>query len=302
MDAASQAGFGAWPPGELAVRRSSPERTGHWREVRCDLAEVRLASLTQAIETEIIPRLVLAHKSGPEVPVAHPIAVTRPSHAEVIELTGIVMTQGAADACAYVEVVQARGVALESIYLDLLAPVANYLGELWTADLCDFTAVTIGTGHLQQVLRKLTESCPIDVTYNCQNKRAVFAPALGEQHTLGLAIVAELFVNAGWNACLCLPTSPNSLAALVRNEWFDLIGLSVGSEGQLDWLAEQVRSSRRASRNSAVVILVGGPVFVAHPELAARVGADATAVDGKQALAKAERLVSQPSADRSSAY
>lgn len=302
MDAASQPGFGAWPPGDLAVRRCSPERTDHWREVRCELAEVRLASLTQAIETQIIPKLVLAHRSAPEVPVANPIAVTRPSHAEVIELTQIVMTQGAADAWAYVDVIQARGVALESICLDLLAPVANYLGELWTADLCDFTAVTIGTGHLQQVIRKLTEDCPIDVTYDCHKKRAVFAPAFGEQHTLGLVMVAELFVGTGWDARLCLPTSGNSLDALVRAEWFDLIGFSLGSAAQIDGLAEQVSSSRRASRNRAVAIMVGGPVFVAHPELAARVGADATAVDGKQALAKAERLVSQPSADRSSAY
>ena len=41
----------------------------------------------------------------------------------------------------------------------------------------------------------------------------------------------------------------------------------------------------------AVVIWVGGPSFVADPGLAARVGADATAVDGHQAVLLAHELI-----------
>ena len=37
--------------------------------------------------------------------------------------------------------------------------------------------------------------------------------------------------------------------------------------------------------------MVGGPVFVAHPELAAYVGADGTATDGRQAVLQAESLL-----------
>jgi methanogenic corrinoid protein MtbC1 len=37
--------------------------------------------------------------------------------------------------------------------------------------------------------------------------------------------------------------------------------------------------------------MVGGPVFLAHPELVAMVGADATAADGRQAVQQAQRLL-----------
>jgi hypothetical protein len=39
-------------------------------------------------------------------------------------------------------------------------------------------------------------------------------------------------------------------------------------------------------------VLVGGPIFIAHPELVALVGADATAVDGRQAAIQAETMLS----------
>ena len=52
-----------------------------------------------------------------------------------------------------------------------------------------------------------------------------------------------------------------------------------------------IRALRRASRNRAIGVLVGGPLFIDHPELVARVGADATAIDGGQAPIQAQNLL-----------
>ena len=49
-----------------------------------------------------------------------------------------------------------RGASVETLYLDLLAPTARHLGDLWDADVCDFTEVTVGLGRLQQVLHELS--------------------------------------------------------------------------------------------------------------------------------------------------
>ena len=291
METATQPSFAEWHPGEREdgqVSRRGAERS---QGVRCEFAEERLASLTQTIEAEIIPRLMLVHQAVAEQPFAD--AVAGPNQAEVIELTRMVMIESVTTVSAYVATIRARGVPLESIYLDLLAPAARRLGDLWNADQCDFTTVTIGTCHLQQVIRELTRNCPFEINYCCKEKRAVFASARGDQHTLGLVMIAELFSSAGWDVCASSSSRSGALVALVKNEWFDLIGLSVGSEAQLDSLAEDVFSSRRASANRAVIIMVGGPLFVAHPELAERVGADATAVDGRQAIEKAEKLMLQ---------
>jgi methanogenic corrinoid protein MtbC1 len=288
MDNAGQLGLNGWRPGEA---EDTQAQQGRWSSETCEVVEDRLAWLARAIEAEIIPRLMLAHKTVPEAPEQQAVLSPTPSADEVIEFTRLVLTQDGPAVSAYVEMLRERGASLESLYLDLLAPTARRLGELWNADLCDFTQVTIGTGQLQQVLRELTRVFPTDIKCVRQGRKAVFAPTLGEQHTLGLVMVAEFFIRAGWDVCADYPASANGLNSLVRNQHFDLIGLSVGSEAHLDLLAADVRATRRASCNRAIVVMVGGPIFVEHPELVARVGADATAVDGRQALAKAEILL-----------
>ena len=45
-----------------------------------------------------------------------------------------------------------------------------------------------------------------------------------------------------------------------------------------------------ASCNPAIGVMVGGPVFLEHPELVRRVGADASAVDAATAVLLAQRL------------
>jgi methanogenic corrinoid protein MtbC1 len=291
METAARPSFAEWHSAEREDGQLSRRGAGRSRGTRVNITGERLESLTQTLAAQVIPRLMLVHKSVSEQAIAD--AAQSPNQAEVAELTCLVMRENAAEVSAYVARIKNRGVPLESIYLDLLAPVARRLGELWDADRCDFTSVTIGTGHLQQVMRELGRSHPIEIDYASQGKRAVFAPTPGDQHTLGLVMITELFSNAGWDICPGPAPYNGALAALVKSQWVDLIGLSVSSEAQLDLLAERVSSSKRASLNRAVIVMVGGPLFVSCPELAQKVGADVTAVDGRQALASAEHMMLQ---------
>ncbi|RZJ18331.1 MAG: cobalamin-binding protein, partial [Haliea sp.] len=92
-----------------------------------------------------------------------------------------------AQAC--VDAMRDRGVPIESIYLDLLAPVARHLGELWEQDLCDFTDVTLGLGRLQQVLRELSPAFGQSIDHPTNGRRVLLLPSPGEQHTFGLVMV-----------------------------------------------------------------------------------------------------------------
>ncbi|HTP70649.1 MAG TPA: cobalamin-dependent protein, partial [Burkholderiaceae bacterium] len=86
-------------------------------------------------------------------------------------------------------------------------------------------------------------------------------------------------------------TAHEALIELVRDHWFDIVGFSIGNERRIDSLSETIRAIRKISRNRAVRVLVGGPLMIQRPELAARLGADATALDARQAMLAAERLV-----------
>jgi MerR family transcriptional regulator, light-induced transcriptional regulator len=82
-------------------------------------------------------------------------------------------------------------------------------------------------------------------------------------------------------------------AKIVQDEWVDVVGFSVGTDARLPWLRDTIQAVRRASRNPALRVLVGGPPFAAHPEWAEDTGADGTAKNGKDAPQVAESLLAR---------
>lgn len=256
-------------------------------------AELRMTLLAKAIEYEIIPRLMLAHRTQHECLTLPVLETHVVSELDVKEFTKLVLYQDESVAQACVDAMRVRGVSVETIYLDLLAPVARHLGELWEQDLCDFTEVTIGLGRLQQVLHETSSAFGQAAQRPTTGRRVLLLPCPGEQHTFGIAMVAEFFHRAGWDVAGGPAQADGDPQDMVRREWFDVVGFSVGSESHLGALSECIRSVRKASRNPNVGIIAGGPAFVANPANAARIPADAVAVSGREAPELAEKLVAR---------
>ena len=267
--------------GQITRTRAAPH---------CDGAGDRLAKLVRALEDEVIPRLVLARRGGPAAPI--PALGSRlPNAADVADFTQLILANDVAIAASYVDALRARGTALEAVFLELLAPCARRLGELWKADLCDFTQVTVGLWRLHQLLRELSPTFRDETEHQAPGRRVLLAPAPGEQHMFGICMVAEFFRRAGWDVLGEPPAGGGDLVEIVRSESFALVGLSVGGEVRLDGLAAVIREIRRASRNRSIRVMVGGQAFNARPELVALVGADATAADARQAPQQAKNLL-----------
>ena len=290
MDRFTQDGQAAAHAPRESWGQASPSHSG--RSERADgCTPERMAWLVRTIEAEIIPRLMLAHRSGAAEIDPAAVSSIAPNAEDVIELARIVLDQEAAVAGRYIEAFRAEGVALDTIYLDLLAPAARHLGEMWEADLCDFTQVTVGLWRLQQVMYDLSPDFQNEVEYGVNSRRAMLVPAPGSQHTLGLFMVAEFFRRAGWDVWGEPSATTPDLLDAVRAEWFDVIGISVGAEFQIEGLSSVILNLRRASRNPGVRVMLGGPVASQHPDLHTRLGADATAFDAQQALLVAESLL-----------
>ena len=258
---------------------------------RCDWPRQRLSLLTQTIEQEIVPRLVLARSAAPVQPVLPPPGTPPVRDEEVAELARLATDRDPTPANNLVAKVLARGTPMETLYLDLLAPAARRLGELWSEDACDFTQVTMGVWCLHQLLRETGNDLPDPLLRRENDRRVLLVPVPGEQHTFGLAMVASFFRRAGWTVWSEPLASSNDLIGIVRNEWFSVIGFSLSCASRMEALATHIRRVRRASRNPAVGILVGGQIFLERPELVVMVGADATAIDGRQACLQAESLI-----------
>ncbi len=265
-----------------------------WMQDRLErpAAEERMTRLVKTLEAEVIPRLVEAHRATPVSNLPPAVCVCPPpSAAEVESFVQLVLRREDLPITACIDALRDKGMPIEMLYLDLLAPAANHLGYLWIEDLCDFTDVTIALGRLQHLLQELSPAFGTEVEFPANARRALLVPAPGEQHTFGLSMVAEFFMHAGWEVAGSQGAYRDEAVDMVRREWFDVIGFSVGSEARLDWLTSCIASVRQMSRNKDIGVLVGGPVFALNPEYVALVGADATSSDGKQAPLAAESLI-----------
>jgi methanogenic corrinoid protein MtbC1 len=278
----------AWqPPSAKAAAQAPRDASG------ASHPHDRVMRLVKTLEEQIIPRLVDAHRAMSDAAPLARVASPLPDAAEIKSFVDLVMARDDAPVFARVADLQAAGLSVEAIYLDLLAPAAQRLGEMWDDDRADFTEVTVGVGRLQHVLRELSPAFGTEVEHPQEGRRVLLVPAPGEQHTFGLSMVSEFFHRAGWDVTVGEGGSRTQAIDLVQREWFDVIGFSVGSEARLDWLRSGITSVREHSRNRSIGVLVGGPVFKLNPDYVHQVGADATAIDGLQAPICAEALVSQ---------
>jgi len=261
-----------------SLRGAEHAVTGHTRAV-----------LARAFQDVVVPRLLSAQRRqpGPCEVAAAPIQTPD----QVAALSALLVRGADSESSAYVQALRDGGACPESIYLDVITPTARHLGRMWEEDECSFADVTLGVMRLANMLRLLSGAFAGDTTPLCGAPHILLAQMPGEQHGLGLAIVTQFFRRAAWNVHTAPKAASGDLTALARQRWFNVVGLSVAGSDRMDALATQIRAIRRASRNPHLSVLVGGPIFVAHPELAAMVGADATAADGKQAVQQAQNLV-----------
>lgn len=259
-------------------------------EAETPSSQERLARIVRTIEADIIPRLVRAHRplDGAPAPAVSGLSL---DDGAVRRFVDLVLTDH--DGAAMQLVVNLRNdqVPVETLYLDLLAPAARELGRMWEEDVVLFSDVTVAVGRLQRIMRGLSPAFGADVDHPPDGRRVLLLPAPGEQHTFGLSMVAEFFRRAGWDVVCDLDSRAFDPVALVRAEWFDIIGISAGGDARVDWLESGIAAVRHASRNRAIGVMVGGPVFSADPARAGLVGADSTASDGRQAPVLAEQLL-----------
>ena len=264
-------GDGVWPDMEPAV----------------SAVKDRLFRLARAIESDVIPRLVQAHRATESLRPSAP----KPTEADVQAFVADIVGDREEAVAATLDRMRQRGLPVEMLYLDLLAPAARLLGEMWNDDQCDFATVTVALGRLQCLLRELSPAFGTEVAHPPNGRRALFAQPRDEQHSFGLSMVAEFFRRDGWEVLGGVGGAVDDPGARTRQEWVDVVGFSIGSELRLEWLRTRISAVRESSRNRNIVVLCGGPIFTLHPQWLTHVGADATALDGREAPNVADRLL-----------
>ena len=177
-----------------------------------------------------------------------------------------------------------QGVGPEAIMLDLFAPAACVLGEMWCRDEANFLDVTLGLGRIHRLLRRL--EMPVEAAR--PRGAVLLLPVPGEHHVLGLRIVEEFLLRAGWRVHLTVTDEVAGLRRLLAARPYDIIGVSISSERLLPVLRSVISEVRAVSCNPDIRIMVGGAILSGGDVDGPGLGADAIVRDAQAAVEQAD--------------
>ncbi len=245
--------------------------------------------VSAVLEGDIIPRLLMAHVVDGSFATKEERSKINAQDTQTF--AALPLTLEAPDLLSEVDRFLGQGLSVEDVYLDLLAPAARHLGELWDRDECDFVDVTMGLWRLQEVMRDISLRAPPGGARHGPSRYALFCPVPGDVHSFGAQMAEEVFARAGWHSEVLLKPQRRELLDYVAKNPVDLIGLSIASNCPTSGLAGLVKAIRSVAQNPNLSVLVGGPMVNLDPSVVTEVGADGTGADARAALDIAERLV-----------
>ncbi len=226
-------------------------------------------TLLSVIETMVLPQLIARHNPRHEL--------LKPVDLRVGELVHQLTRTDPEAARELIAQFYAETHSLRQLCTNLIEPASRGLGDLWSADACDEVDVSIGLSRLQSGMR--AASAGMVPSSGMGAPAVLVVPQPGELHLLGAALDAESLYQQGWQPQAEFPSSDGALQDMVSNTWYDALDLTLSTafkrEHWLPRVADTIAHVRSASRNPALVIIVGGRGFTESAEAAKHVAADA---------------------------
>ena len=131
-----------------------PCASNGWSSVTQNLEQqLRLA---RTIEGEIVPRLLMSVSLARRSLTARTPLDSQTADDDINELARLLLNHDFSVASAFAHILRERGATHRHISVDLLAPAAWRLRELWQRGECDDAALTTGLERLDAVIREFS--------------------------------------------------------------------------------------------------------------------------------------------------
>lgn len=242
--------------------------------------------LAGVIDQQIIPLLAKTHESSASDGATPSMPWIGPEH--VNRFADLCIAGDTAAAGQYVQELAKAGYSRTSLLIDLVAPGARELGVRWTQDCCSFAEVSLGLVRIHEIVHEVgvADEAPFHISTN--PGKILLSCMPGSSHILGCTIVAGFFRQCGWEARVMLPNNAEELVGVMEDESFDVVGLSVATDRQVNQLKPLVEALRAKSHNRYLSVFLGGPAFMLREHHAAEFDADAICVDPRMTVTLAE--------------
>jgi MerR family transcriptional regulator, light-induced transcriptional regulator len=277
-------------PGSAEASRLAAGRAGRFggRTVAARPARDMRDALSEAIRSIVLPRLLAARGAGGRTPRESGPAI---GEHDIADLLSHVTSPDESIAEAALSALRARAVTRETVLLDLFTPAARRLGDQWLRDQCSFADVMLGIGRLKRLMR--SDAMPkASHRRGAVTGRVLIASLPGDQHTLGAAIMEDLFASAGWDTLGWVGDDAGSLETIAAVAKVDIIGISISEHRTLQDLKPLTARLRQVMERRLVGILAGGRAFDQAAGAAADYGVDAIVRNARRAIATAEAVMS----------
>ncbi len=193
------------------------------------------------------------------------------------------------DALAIVDRCLAGGHSLIEVEMHVIQPALYQIGEKWQAN-----QVTVAQEHMATAIAQsvMTLGLMRTIPPASIGKKVLLAGVEGNNHVVGLRMVADAFQLAGWDVQYLCANVPTRALVQQVTEWKpDLVGLSVSFAQQLRKVKEVIAQIGERLHNAKPSIIIGGLAINRFAQLVDVVGADAWSADAESAVTCASRLV-----------
>jgi MerR family transcriptional regulator, light-induced transcriptional regulator len=178
------------------------------------------------------------------------------------------------------------GVPPSVLYDQVFAPSLRYVGEMWESGKMSVAQEHLATG-ITEYCRTLVAG-QIQIQNSGNVGRVLLSNVSGNQHTLGINLLCDVFRWRGWEVFPLITAIPEEQLAQAANLYrVDVVCLSVALPAQITRTVTTIKALRQSQWLG--IIEVGGPAFVNNYEAVELTGADFLGLDAYSTVLEAEK-------------
>ena len=185
--------------------------------------------------------------------------------------------------------------SIQDIYMEIFHEGQHEIGRMWMAN-----KITIAEEHYCTAATQLIMGQLYPLIFATPKNDYVFVGACvgGELHELGVRMVSDFLELDGWNTYYLGANTPNqSIVESIVKENADVVGISVTMTFHIDEAQTLIEAIRADARCAGVKIMVGGYPFIVDDCLWQTLGADGCAINAREALVIAQKLIAKEFSD-----
>ncbi len=180
-------------------------------------------------------------------------------------------------------------VDIRDIYLEVFQPAMHEIGRLWETN-----EVTVAQEHLATAITQsvMAHIYPHIAVRPPIGRRVVATCIGGELHEIGIRMISDFFDMEGWDVFYLGANMPtDDVVQMVNAQQADLLAISATLNNHVIKARDMIKAVRASPRGAKVKIIVGGHPFTKTPDISTTIGADLTAPNAREAVARVQEVL-----------